>query len=145
MDTVFVSPREMEVVNLRIKGLTSRQIAAELGLKNHTVRTYDKIIHVKFKITNSVELANRVREVNAVVMESPATPQMKARAALNNAIRRKLITRKPCEKCGDQKTQGHHPDHSKPLSVVWLCKKHHDELHKKEGPHPRGIHSRHDS
>lgn len=41
------------------------------------------------------------------------------------AIRAGKITRLPCEVCGSPKTDGHHEDYSKPLSVRWLCRKHH--------------------
>lgn len=37
--------------------------------------------------------------------------------------------KKPCEKCGDTNVHGHHPDYSKPLEVIWLCPKHHREIH----------------
>lgn len=49
----------------------------------------------------------------------------KARQKLSNAIRDKRITRTPCIKCGDPKSQGHHHDYSKPLDVTWLCFKCH--------------------
>lgn len=35
----------------------------------------------------------------------------------------------PCFCCGKLPTQGHHPDYSEPLSVVWLCRSHHAQLH----------------
>ena len=35
----------------------------------------------------------------------------------------------PCEVCGKEKVDAHHEDYSKPLEVVWLCKKHHRQLH----------------
>jgi hypothetical protein len=35
----------------------------------------------------------------------------------------------PCKLCGDINSHGHHPDYSKPLEVVWLCPKHHADLH----------------
>jgi len=30
-----------------------------------------------------------------------------------------------CNKIGEK----HHPDYSKPLEIIWLCRKHHKELH----------------
>jgi len=35
------------------------------------------------------------------------------------------LERKPCEICGNLKSQAHHPNYTKPLEVVWLCLKHH--------------------
>lgn len=56
--------------------------------------------------------------------------KIKARKALSDAIRGGKIKRLPCE-CGDPHSEGHHPDYSKPLKVVWLCRKHHRQLHNK--------------
>ena len=52
-----------------------------------------------------------------------------AHKKLNAAVRHGKITQLPCEKCGDLRTHGHHDDYSKPLSVRWICAKHHKELH----------------
>ena len=52
-----------------------------------------------------------------------------AHIALRNAIRRREIFPRPCEKCGFLFTEGHHCDYSKPLDVKWLCRKHHMEAH----------------
>jgi hypothetical protein len=54
-----------------------------------------------------------------------------AHAVVNNALRTGALARKPCEVCGDPKSQGHHDDYSKPLDVVWLCPKHHGERHRR--------------
>ena len=54
-----------------------------------------------------------------------------AHIALNNAIARGDIIRKPCIKCGNPKSEGHHEDYSRPLEVIWLCRKCH-YLHHKE-------------
>ena len=46
-----------------------------------------------------------------------------------NAIQGGKLTPMPCEVCGKVKTQGHHEDYSKPLDVVWLCIRHHQDRH----------------
>ncbi len=53
----------------------------------------------------------------------------KAVQKLNNYLRCNPEFRKPCH-CGE-KAQAHHHDYSKPLDVVWLCVKHHNEEHKR--------------
>jgi ribosomal protein S27AE len=40
---------------------------------------------------------------------------------LNLAIRLGQMIRKPCIRCGDPKTHGHHTDYSRPYRVMWLC------------------------
>lgn len=54
-----------------------------------------------------------------------------AHVIVGNAIRDGRLIRKPCEICGAEKVTAHHPDYSKPLTVKWLCSKHHGELHRK--------------
>jgi hypothetical protein len=55
----------------------------------------------------------------------------RSRKAVHNAIRdRRLIRPNHCSKCGKECVpEGHHPDHSKPLEVVWLCSDDHRKLH----------------
>ena len=56
--------------------------------------------------------------------------RMKARHAVSNAIRDGRLKRGPCHFCGTEKNiEGHHNDYSKPLDVVWLCKRCHRKLH----------------
>jgi len=55
--------------------------------------------------------------------------KIKARNAVNNAIRDGRLIKEPCEVCGNIKSEGHHPDHRSPLKVIWLCLKHHREHH----------------
>jgi len=51
---------------------------------------------------------------------------------LRRAVKSGRVDKHPCEVCGDVKVHGHHDDYSKPLSVRWLCHKHHREHHLKE-------------
>lgn len=56
-----------------------------------------------------------------------------AHASLQSAMRRGLVEKKPCEVCGHDKSEAHHPDYDRPAVVVWLCRRHHKEAHKQEG------------
>lgn len=59
------------------------------------------------------------------------------RRSARNKARRALQTGKmkktPCESCGNEKTEMHHPDYSRPLDVMWLCKLCHEQWHKQHG------------
>jgi hypothetical protein len=39
-----------------------------------------------------------------------------------------LLVPRLCEACGNRKAQAHHPDHWKPLAIVWLCSRCHARL-----------------
>ena len=54
-----------------------------------------------------------------------------ARSILRQSIKDKRMIKGVCLFCGDPKTEGHHTDYTKPLEVIWLCRKHHVELHMK--------------
>lgn len=45
------------------------------------------------------------------------------------ALRKKKLTKQPCEVCGKLQVNAHHADYSKPLEVMWLCSVHHKEWH----------------
>jgi transcription elongation factor Elf1 len=51
-----------------------------------------------------------------------------ARSKTFTAIKNGSITVLPCLICG-KKAEAHHPDYSRPLDVMWLCKPHHRETH----------------
>lgn len=53
----------------------------------------------------------------------------KAREAVKTALYKGILFRQNCIVCGVDKTEAHHPDYTKPLMVVWLCKKHHQRVH----------------
>jgi hypothetical protein len=54
-----------------------------------------------------------------------------ARRIAGNAIKCGRLVRQPCVECRNQKSEAHHPDYSKPLEVVWLCRRCHMARHRK--------------
>lgn len=54
--------------------------------------------------------------------------QRKYRAAVASG----KIKKEPCFICFEEKAEGHHPDYSKPLLVMWVCSPCHKMIHKYE-------------
>lgn len=52
-----------------------------------------------------------------------------AHSRIYKAIRKGTIKRKPCAICGNEKSHAHHFNYSNPYKVVFLCAKHHKQLH----------------
>jgi hypothetical protein len=63
----------------------------------------------------------------------PMTPEQRLKAnarALAAAYRRSGKLRpRPCRRCGEARTECHHPDYARPLFVIWLCRPCHLKLH----------------
>ena len=58
-------------------------------------------------------------------------PQKRAaHIVVGNALRGGKLTKMPCTRCGDQKSDAHHDDYSKPLEVIWFCRACHAAHHK---------------
>lgn len=53
-----------------------------------------------------------------------------ARKYVENAIKAGRMTPKPCSVCG-KKAEAHHPDYARPAHVIWLCRPHHKDVHRK--------------
>lgn len=51
------------------------------------------------------------------------------RAYTNTYLKRGNLTKEPCYNCGSDKVEAHHSDYAKPLTVHWLCRKCHLDLH----------------
>lgn len=65
-------------------------------------------------------------------LSEEARRKANVRAATKEYVSRGKITKKPCAVCGNVKSEAHHPDYSKPLEVIWLCRIHHLKLHRNE-------------
>lgn len=52
----------------------------------------------------------------------------RARNAVSRAVKSGKLMKQPCIVCGGV-AEGHHPDYSSVLDVVWLCRFHHKQVH----------------
>lgn len=87
------------------------------------------------------ELWRRLRE-----LRTPRSPEDQAkldagrfreaaRRIATKAKRNGTIVRKPCEHCGSNENMNmHHEDYSRPLEVIWLCRKCHLKVHASARP-----------
>jgi len=55
----LLSPRELDVLTALARGRLLKEVAEELGLSSHTVRTYLKRIYAKLKVRSSREAVGR--------------------------------------------------------------------------------------
>ena len=67
----------------------------------------------------------------------PESQKLKDRARSYASVyfRRGKLAAEPC-KCGSYDVEKHHPDYSKPLEVIWLCRPCHLALHKASSGSP---------
>ncbi len=100
-------------------------------LKERRRRAADPARHRESVRLYGLRHPERIRaSKTAYAAKSPE--KISARGAVRDALLRGDLNRGPCEVCGDVKTEGHHDDYSQPLTVRWLCKKHHALHHRKE-------------
>lgn len=74
--------------------------------------------------------------------DAPQTPQarwnqsnrhkLRAHAEVRKALRTGDLKRGRCEVCGSLRVEAHHEDYTAPLSVTWLCRRHHKLWHAAE-------------
>jgi len=90
-----------------------------------------KRLHDGTPYPGRVNLAKRwgVTDYKVRMMVPGWRVQEKARGEVQRAIKAGRMQRLPCEVCAATPTEAHHEDYSKPLDVVFLCKKHHTKRH----------------
>jgi len=111
----------LRVVDVRPRSgslIKRRRECMKCGMRRNTWEELDLKDHGSFP-------ANRGDDLQQIEART------RARQAVRHAIARgDLVRPKICSNCGLEKfVEGHHADYSKPLEVVWLCKKCHYSLH----------------
>lgn len=66
-------------------------------------------------------------------MDDKLRERHKARWIANRAKAAGILIPQPCEVCGAIRTDAHHDDYTKPLTVRWLCRQCHANHHKAQG------------
>ncbi len=59
--------------------------------------------------------------------------KVRARKAVYQEIKMGRMVRGDCTGCGAPKAHAHHEDYSRPLAVVWMCRRCHDQHHAENG------------
>lgn len=96
-------------------------------VKRHYYKNRESLIK---KVGNWAKLNPEKRK--AILSKYNVNNRLKvvARNILNTGLRNGFIEKKPCQVCGNKTSQAHHDDYSKPLTVTWLCNKHHMAWHR---------------
>ncbi len=107
----------------KCKECTKKDVFLHRQKNIERIREYDKN---RSKFAHRKEL--RVRVTKA--WRADDVRRQKAHNAVCRAILNGKLVSKPCERCGETKTEAHHEDYDQPLNVVWFCSVCHKQRHK---------------
>ena len=88
----------------------------------------DRKLYIKQWETS--ERGRALRAISRKADREANKEKYQARRILNKLVKEGLIRKMPCVKCGETNSNGHHPDYSHAVGVIWLCPKHHAEVHR---------------
>lgn len=118
------------------KGQQNRLCIAHLreysNKQRHENLTRFKIYRLKYEKTNN-KTKKRREQLNEIShrMRGIYPEKWRAREQLRYAVKIGKVKKLSCIDCGSNKVEAHHTDYSKPLDVIWYCKKHHMFAHNK--------------
>jgi late competence protein required for DNA uptake (superfamily II DNA/RNA helicase) len=92
-------------------------------LRQNSSNATDPLFKEKRRVRNQLP---HIKQYLYEYQKNKVSPEKrKARRKVATEIEAGRLMRMPCVVCGSQKTEAHHEDYSKPISVTWLCRKHH--------------------
>lgn len=140
--SIAKSPEKRERANLlrRLRGKTPRQKELDKQwAKTEKGQACEKRKNRKHYYANREERLSQmfiyrktVGFKNAVDKYRESFPERRSAniAVMNALVCGKLTKPGYCSSCGIEcNPEGHHPDYSKPLVVIWVCKKCHEDFH----------------
>ncbi len=105
----------------------NKENASQYALKYRLANAdYFKEKYYAYSQKNKKALALRSRQYRKLHIE-----KVRARNIVSYAIRKGVLIRGCCAVCRRPKAQAHHENYNNPFAIVWLCKKHHMERHRK--------------
>jgi hypothetical protein len=95
-------------------------------------RAERRLVKEKYEKINNKTLERKM-QLNEIKkrMDIKHPKKLLARLKFREALRTGKIKKQLCAICGNAKVHGHHINYNKPLEVIWLCSKHHGEIHRK--------------
>jgi hypothetical protein len=106
----------------KCKGCAKQDVRENYSATREQKREYDR---TRCRTPERKESLRRSRTSSRTRRPDKYAAQLMAKAAVESGFLRRL----PCAVCGDERTDGHHENYSKPLDLVWLCRTHHMRRH----------------
>ena len=110
-----------------------RKKRREAGLPYAGARYWDPVKMAARNLryySDPVVRARKAELARAYLKDPKLRKKEEARWRARQAVASGRLVRGSCEVCGEVKVHGHHDDYDKPLDVRWLCRPHHEKLHK---------------
>lgn len=106
----------------KCKTCAKKDVRANYALNRESYSAYDQERH---------KSPERRAQIAAASARTRSRNPEKAHAwrAVWAALKSGHLTKRPCEVCGEEESQAHHDDYSKPLDVRWLCFPCHRAVH----------------
>lgn len=87
----------------------------------------------KYRRKSVAKITTEVRRARKAAYKAAHFDRYSAWRAVETAIKTGKLKRQPCEICGSEISEAHHPDYTQKLLVQWLCDVHHRMVHSKAG------------
>jgi len=110
----------------KVSALRGKTPAAREIMKKYNKSDRGRERMHKYDISEKGRLASRKSSARERILHPD---RVSARQAKSNAVINGTLNPQPCMVCGNEDSQAHHDDYSKPLEVKWFCVTHHWEYH----------------